>query len=64
MLHLTLGYATKLSSDWGLGFNFRLIHSRLSDQPTAEEERSGVATSVSFDIATMWRPRNICYSFN
>ncbi len=53
---LTLGYATKLSSDWGLGFNFRLIHSRLSDQPTAEEQGSGVATSVSFDIAAMWRP--------
>ena len=43
-------------ADWGLGFNFRLIHSRLSDQPTAEEKGSGVATSVSFDIATMWRP--------
>lgn len=53
---LTLGYATKISSDWGLGLNFRLIHSRLSDQPTASEQGSGVATSVSFDIATMWRP--------
>lgn len=53
---LTLGYATKLSNDWGLGFNFRIIHSRLSDQPTAEEQGSGVATSVSFDIASMWRP--------
>lgn len=53
---LTVGYATKLSSDWGIGFNFRVIHSRLSDQPTAAEQGSGVATSVSFDIATMWRP--------
>ena len=53
---LTLGYGTKLSNDWGIGFNFRIIHSRLSDQPTAEEQGSGVATSVSFDIATMWRP--------
>jgi hypothetical protein len=53
---LTLGYATKVSSDWGLGMNFRIIHSRLSDQPTANEQGSGVATSVSFDIATMWRP--------
>ncbi len=53
---LTVGYATKLSNDWGLGFNFRVIHSRLSDAPTANEEGSGVATSVSFDIATMWRP--------
>ena len=53
---LTLGYATKLSSDWGLGFNFRLIHSRLSDQSVGEEQGSGVATSISFDIAAMWRP--------
>lgn len=53
---LTLGYATKLSSDWGLGLNFRLIHSNLSDKPTAEETGSGIATSVSFDIGAMWRP--------
>jgi len=26
---LTLGYATKLGTDWGVGFNFRIIHSRL-----------------------------------
>ncbi len=56
---LTLGYATKLHSDWGLGLNFRLIHSRLSDQPTAGEQGSGVATSVSFDLATMWRPEEL-----
>lgn len=56
---LTLGYATKLSDDWGLGFNFRIIHSKLSDQPTAEEQGSGVATSVSFDIGAMWRPARL-----
>ncbi len=53
---MTLGYATKVSQDWGLGFNFRLIHSQLSDQPTAGEQGSGVATTVSFDVAAMWRP--------
>ncbi|MCH7963616.1 MAG: type IX secretion system outer membrane channel protein PorV [Bacteroidetes bacterium] len=52
---LTLGYATKLGTDWGLGFNFRVIHSRLSDEAVGEEEGTGVATSVSFDIAGMWR---------
>jgi len=56
---LTLGYATKVSQDWGLGFNFRIIHSRLSDQPTENEQGSGVATSVSFDIAAMWRPAEL-----
>jgi len=54
---LTLGYATKLSDDWGLGFNFRIIHSRLSDQPTENEQGTGVATSVSLDVAAMWRPQ-------
>ena len=56
---LTLGYATKIADDWGLGFNPRLIHSRLSDQPTAEEKGTGVATSVSFDIGMMWRPSSL-----
>ncbi len=56
---LTLGYATKVHSDWGLGFNFRIIHSRLSDKPTENEQGSGVATSVSFDLSAMWRPEEL-----
>jgi len=55
---LTLGYATKLSNSWGLGLNFRLIHSRLADKPTEAEQGKGVATSVSFDVAAMWRPEH------
>ncbi len=58
-LAVTLGYSTKISSDWGVGFNFRLIHSKLSDEPTAKEEGRGVATSVSFDVAVMWRPEKL-----
>jgi Type IX secretion system protein PorV len=60
---LTLGYATKLSQDWGFGFNFRIIHSQLSDQPTANEQGSGVATSISFDLAAMWRPEKLVLPF-
>ena len=56
---LTLGYATKLSNDWGIGFNARVIHSRLSTKGTEGEEGSGVATSVSFDLAAMWRPAKL-----
>lgn len=56
---LTLGYATKLSPDWGLGFNFRIIHSRLADKGAGEEQGKGVATSVSFDVAAMWRPTKL-----
>jgi hypothetical protein len=60
---LTLGYATKLSNDWGIGFNFRVIHSRLADKPAGEEQGSGVATTVSFDIAAMWRPERLIIPF-
>ena len=60
---LTLGYATKISSDWGLGFNFRLIYSKLSPKGTEQEQGSGTATSVSFDIATMWRPESLNIPF-
>ncbi len=60
---ITLGYATQLSSDWGIGFNFRIIHSQLSDQPTAQEQGRGTATSVSFDLAGMWRPGKFVLPF-
>lgn len=60
---LTLGYATKLSKDWGLGFNFRLIHSRLSDSGAGQEIGEGVSTTVSFDVATMWRPEHLDLPF-
>ncbi len=60
---VTLGYATKVTSDWGLGFNFRVIHSNLSDQPTAEEKGKGVATTVSFDVGAMWRPVSLPLPF-
>jgi Type IX secretion system protein PorV len=53
---LTVGYATKLHPDWGIGLNFRVIHSHLSDKPTGNEVGTGTATSVSFDLAGMWRP--------
>jgi hypothetical protein len=56
---LTLGYATKLSPDWGLGFNFRIIHSRLADKGAGDEQGKGVATSVSFDVGGMWRPTEL-----
>lgn len=59
----TLGYTTKLHPDWGIGLNFRLIHSRLSDKPTENEKGEGIATTVSFDIAGMWRPSELDLPF-
>jgi len=53
---LSLGYDTKLDPEWGLGFNFRIIHSRLSGNiKVGNEEGKDVATSIRFDIGGMWR---------
>lgn len=53
---LTVGYATKLGQSFGVGGNFRVIHSHLADKPTELETGSGYATTVSFDVSMMWRP--------
>ncbi len=59
-LAATIGYATKLHPDWGLGMNFRLIHSRLSGEISVGGQRGeGSASSVSFDIGGMWRPGDL-----
>ncbi len=60
---LTVGYATKISDDWGLGLNFRIIHSVLSAIGTASEQGSGISTSVSFDLGGMWRPGKLIIPF-
>lgn len=60
---LTLGYAAKVHQDLGLGFNFRIIHSRLTDFSVGHEKGKGVATSVSFDIGTLWRPSTLQIPF-
>jgi hypothetical protein len=62
-LAVTVGYATKVSDDWGLGMNFRLIHSHLSDQGAGNEQGSGVATTVSVDLSAMWRPSDLDIDF-
>jgi hypothetical protein len=53
---VTVGYATKASDDLGIGLNLRLIHSSLSPIGAGQEQGAGVATSVSGDIALMYRP--------
>ncbi len=53
---VTAGYSTKVFDDLGLGFNARYIRSSLSPIGTGKEEGSGIANTVSFDVAMMWRP--------
>jgi len=52
---ITGGYATQLFDNFGLGVNLRFIRSALAPFGTEEEKGSGVANTMSFDIATLYR---------
>ncbi len=62
---LTAGYSTKLFADLGVGINLRYIRSALapvSGLPGASGEnsdRQGVGSSVSFDLAALWKPTTL-----
>jgi hypothetical protein len=53
---VTVGYATKAYDELGLGLNLRFIHSSLSPIGTEQEQGSGIASTVSADIAIMYKP--------
>ena len=55
----TVGYSTRVTDDLGIGLNLRYIHSSLAPFNVQGQDRKGVASTVSFDIAMMWRPRNL-----
>lgn len=56
---VTAGYATKAYSDLGIGLNVRYIHSALSPIGTEQEQGNGIASTVSFDLAMMYRPEKL-----
>ncbi|HCV43198.1 MAG TPA: hypothetical protein DGH68_06915, partial [Bacteroidetes bacterium] len=56
---VTAGYATKVFDDFALGLNVRYIHSALSPIGTENEQGSGVASTVSVDVAVMYRPTEL-----
>ena len=58
-LAATLGYATKITNDFGVGLNLRFIHSSLAPFNVQGQDRQGVASSVSFDLATLWKPTGL-----
>ena len=62
-LAITAGYATQLSDDWGIGFNFRFIRSELAPAGTGDEVGSGISNNISFDIGAMWRPETLVLPF-
>lgn len=53
---ITAGYGTRVLNSLGLGVNLRFIHSSLSPIGAGQEEGTGRASTISFDIATLWRP--------
>ncbi len=56
---VTAGYATKAYDDLGIGLNVRYIHSALSPIGTEQEQGNGIASTVSFDLALMYRPEKL-----
>jgi len=53
---VTMGYATRATDDIGLGINLRFIHSALSPIGAEQEKGNGITSTVSVDVAMMWRP--------
>jgi hypothetical protein len=60
---ITVGYATRVFDDLGLGLNLRLIHSSLSPVGTEQEQGKGVATTVSGDIGILYKIRSFIIPF-
>lgn len=56
---VTVGYATKVFDDLGIGLNLRYIHSALSPTGTDQEPGTGIARTVSVDLAAMYRPTEL-----
>lgn len=56
---VTGGYSTKLTNDIGLGVNLRFIHSSLANFDVQRQGRKGIASTVSFDVAALWKPQNL-----
>jgi hypothetical protein len=53
---ITGGYATRVLSELGLGLNLRYIRSVLAPFNVQQQQRQGIASTISFDVATLWKP--------
>ncbi|HYQ87244.1 MAG TPA: PorV/PorQ family protein [Bacteroidota bacterium] len=53
---ITAGYATRILSDLGVGLNLRYIRSVLAPFNVQGQGRQGIASTISFDVATLWKP--------
>lgn len=56
---VTAGYATRVFSDLGVGLNLRYIRSSLAPFNVQGQDRQGIASTVSFDVASLWKPTSL-----
>jgi hypothetical protein len=56
---IAAGYATRVTDDLGVGVNVRFIHSALSPIGTESEQGNGISSTVSADVALMYRPTKL-----
>ncbi len=59
----TAGYGTTITDNWGIGVNLRFINSALSPIGAGSEQGNGIAYDMSFDIATLYRPKSFFIPF-
>lgn len=60
---IAFGYGTKVFRDLGVGIVTRFIYSKLAQGKVGNEQGSGIAYSLSFDIAGLWRPTKTKFKF-
>jgi Type IX secretion system protein PorV len=59
----TLGYATKLNQDLGIGVNARLFFSTLAPFGIAREVGSTTVSGISFDVGLLYKPKSVVIPF-
>jgi long-subunit fatty acid transport protein len=52
-----VGYSTLITEDLSIGTNLRFIYSKLADVGTGQEQGKGIASTVSADIAMLYKPQ-------
>jgi hypothetical protein len=60
---LAVAYATKLTRDLGFGIVTRFIYSKLAQGRVGNEQGSGTAYDLSFDLSALWRPSKTKFKF-
>jgi hypothetical protein len=58
-----VGYGTKVTRDLGVGIVTRFIYSKLAEGKVGNEQGSGIAYNLSFDLSGLWRPTKTKYKF-